>query len=104
MRASVGVVWRRKKLLLLPGVTVAVVGGVAGLLTWAEVLLGGSLALGAAGLVVLSFLAVIGTSALLVAAADALRGRRWARCCTCRRWSSRQRPGVVRALTTVPSA
>ncbi|MFD8705774.1 hypothetical protein ACFV1W_24725 [Kitasatospora sp. NPDC059648] len=70
-----GVVWRRKKLLLLPGITVAVVGGGAALVVRAEVLLGGSLALGVAGLVVLSFLAVFGTSALLVAAADALRGR-----------------------------
>ncbi|MFF9641831.1 hypothetical protein [Kitasatospora aureofaciens] len=75
MRASLGVVSRRKKLLLLPGITVAVVGGAAGLVVWTEVLLGGSLALGVAGLVVLSFLAVFGTSALLVAAADALRGR-----------------------------
>ncbi|MFJ9773556.1 hypothetical protein ACIRVF_20310 [Kitasatospora sp. NPDC101157] len=75
MRALVGVVWRRKKLLLLSGITVAVVGGAAALVVWAEVLLGGSLVLGATGLVGLSFLAVFGTSAVLVAAADALRGR-----------------------------
>ncbi len=29
MRPPVGVVWRREKLLLLPGITVAVVGGAA---------------------------------------------------------------------------
>ncbi|MFG2847571.1 hypothetical protein ACGF12_31040 [Kitasatospora sp. NPDC048296] len=74
-RSPLGLVWRRKKLLVLPGVTVAVVGGVAGLVVWAEVLLGGSLVLGVAGLVVLSFLAVFGHAALLIAAADALRGR-----------------------------
>ncbi|MFJ8472329.1 hypothetical protein [Kitasatospora sp. NPDC094011] len=74
-RALAGVVWRRKVLLILPAITVAVFGGVAGLLVWAEVLLGGSLLLGVLGLLVLSFLAVFGTSALLVAAADALRGR-----------------------------
>ncbi|MET8622540.1 DUF6159 family protein [Kitasatospora sp. NPDC004669] len=74
-RGPAGVVWRRKKLLLLPALTVAVVGGVAGLLVWAEVQLGGSLVLGAAGLVVLSFLAVFGNAALLIASCDALWGR-----------------------------
>lgn len=74
-RRLAAVVWRRKKLLLLPGLTVAVVGGVVALVVWAEVLLGGSVLLAVVGLVVLSFLAVFGNAALLVAAADALRER-----------------------------
>ncbi|MFD7449809.1 hypothetical protein [Kitasatospora sp. NPDC059827] len=68
------VVWRGK-VLLPAGIAVAVVGGVAGLLLWAEVRLGGSVLLGVAGLPLLSFLAVFGNAAVLVAAAGALRGR-----------------------------
>ncbi|MFJ7243711.1 hypothetical protein ACIQWA_03605 [Kitasatospora sp. NPDC098652] len=74
-RRLAAVVWRRKRLLLLPGLTVAVVGGVAASVVWAEVLLGGSLVVGVAGLVVLLFLVTFGNAAMLIAADDALRGR-----------------------------
>ncbi|WP_224278079.1 hypothetical protein [Streptomyces sp. LS1784] len=44
MRALARVVWRRKELVLLPGVATVVVGGLLSLLVWAEVWAGGLVA------------------------------------------------------------
>ncbi|GHF66097.1 hypothetical protein GCM10018790_49970 [Kitasatospora xanthocidica] len=85
------VVWGQKRLLLLPGIAAAGVGAVTGLLIWAEVQVGGSLVLGVAGVLVLSFLATFFNSVLLIAAADALRGRQVGIRSSCARAAGRVR-------------
>ncbi|MFG2916091.1 hypothetical protein ACGF0D_24795 [Kitasatospora sp. NPDC048298] len=75
MRALARVVWRRKELVLLPGIATAVVGGLVWGLVRAELWTGGSVALGAAGAVVIAAAATFGSAVTLLAADDALCGR-----------------------------
>ncbi|MFJ9442480.1 hypothetical protein ACIRRH_11485 [Kitasatospora sp. NPDC101235] len=75
VRASARVVWRRKELVLLPGVATVVVGGLLSLLVWAEVWAGGSVVLGVAGALVVAVAATFSNAVTLIAADDALRGR-----------------------------